>query len=75
MAKQNDDFSFLNLKKDNISYEGADIGGSRLLNHDYLSYSYTDRGVYRPGDTLNLVTIIRDGLANNHSKNLPISLK
>lgn len=75
VAKQNDDFSFLNLKKDNISYEGADIGGSRLLDHDYLSYSYTDRGVYRPGDTLNLVTIIRDGLANNHTKKLPISLK
>ncbi|MGB3093145.1 MAG: MG2 domain-containing protein, partial [Candidatus Zixiibacteriota bacterium] len=36
-----------------------DIGGDPIPREGYEAFLYTDRGVYRPGDTVRMVTIIR----------------
>lgn len=58
MAFGNGDYNFLDLTKPafDLSDRGVDVGGAecggRLL--------YTERGVYRPGETVELMTLVRD---------------
>lgn len=67
------DFSLMQLQRQAISTSGLDIGGIPYLVDGYEAYLYTDRGVYRPGETANLVGIVR-GKNNETPTQLPIQI-
>lgn len=54
-----DDFSFLKLNDGRLDLTDFDVMGRSYLQEGYEAYLYTDRGVYRPNDQVNLVAIIR----------------
>ena len=58
VAKEND-FSFLDLHQHQISTQGFNVEGAPYLAKGHEAFLYTDRGVYRPGETVNLVGIVR----------------
>ncbi|TXR53982.1 Ig-like domain-containing protein [Reinekea thalattae] len=62
LASRNDDFSFLDLRTHYESLNGFDVGGLISSEDAYLlqAYLYSERGVYRPGDDLHLVGVVRD---------------
>ena len=54
-----DDFSFIKLDGEPISAGDFATEGEPYLVEGYEAFLYTDRGIYRPGETVNLVGIIR----------------
>lgn len=58
-AKRNDVFA-VDLRKNPIFLEGND--GQEVSDLPYNSYLFTERGVYRPGETVHFNAIIRDEL-------------
>jgi alpha-2-macroglobulin len=54
-----DDFTFLDLRRP--AFDLTDRGVDGRTSPDQIdAYLYTDRGVYRPGETVNVVTMLRD---------------
>ena len=69
----NGDFSFLDLTR--AAYDLSDRGvGGRVAAVGYDLFLYTDRGVYRPGETVHLGAVLRDW-AGKGVANLPITLR
>jgi hypothetical protein len=69
----NGDFSFLDLTR--AAYDLSDRGvGGRAAPANQDIFIYTDRGVYRPGETVHLGTLLRDW-AGKSIANLPITLR
>lgn len=66
---KDDDFSLLQLQRHPIPTQGFNVGGIPYLRDGHEAFLYTDRAVYRPGETVNLVGIV-------HGKNneIPASL-
>ena len=59
MAYLGSDFSFLDLRRP--AFDLTDRGVEGRASPDLIdAYLYTDRGVYRPGETVNVVTLLRD---------------
>lgn len=52
---------------------GFDIGGINPGDLKTRAYIYTERGVYRPGDSINLSTIVR--FSNGTRDNVPVKLR
>ena len=69
------DFSFLNLqynRKLNKNY--FDIGGERTNTLPYKTFIYSERNLIRPGEKVNLVTLIRNNKGDS-PKELPLVYK
>lgn len=62
-ARKGEDLTFSKLTDCRLPLSDFDVGGAPVLKEGYEAFLYTDRGVYRPGDTVHVVSIIRD--ANN----------
>ncbi len=60
IARAGDDMSFVNLRTHKASLHGFDIEGVRTASQVLKAYVYSSRGVYRPGETVRLVAVIRD---------------
>ena len=58
-VRKDNDFSLLQLQREKLSTNRFDIDGIPYLDDDYEAFLYTERGVYRPGETVNLVSIVR----------------
>ena len=58
-VNKDNDFSLLQLQREKLSTNRFDIDGIPYLDDDYEAFLYTERGVYRPGETVNLVGIVR----------------
>jgi hypothetical protein len=59
MAYYGSDFSYLDLRRP--AFDLTDRGVEGRASPDLIdAYLYTDRGVYRPGETVNVVTLLRD---------------
>lgn len=69
-----DDFSLLQLQRHPISTQGFNVGGIPYLLDGYEAFLYTERGVYRPGETVNLVGIVR-GKDNEIPTSLPTRIE
>lgn len=69
-ANKNDNFAIIKLKSQEISDDGFDTDGVTLENGT-KAFIYTDRGVYRPGEKVNLNIIARQ---NNIAIKHPIKL-
>ncbi len=62
MAYAGDDFTALQLDKPGFDFSDRGVEG-RPDPGPVDGFLYTDRGIYRPGETIQLGTIVRDGLA------------
>ncbi|MDZ7318532.1 MAG: MG2 domain-containing protein, partial [candidate division KSB1 bacterium] len=58
-ATAGDDFSFLELTRRQIATADFDVDGATYLEHGYNGFLYSERGVYRPGETVHLAAIVR----------------
>ncbi len=54
------DLSFLKLEDCELATTDFDVSGRPHLTEGYEASLYNDRGVYRPGETVHLVAVIRD---------------
>ncbi|HET6161993.1 MAG TPA: alpha-2-macroglobulin [Dongiaceae bacterium] len=69
----NGDFSFLDLTR--AAYDLSDRGvGGRTAPANLDLFIYTDRGVYRPGETVHLGALLRDWTGKSKAE-LPITLR
>ncbi len=59
LAQLGQDLTYLIPEKRTLAFEDVDQSG-RSIPHTYDIMLYTERGVYRPGDTIHLTGIIRD---------------
>ena len=73
VAQKGNNFAYVKLEDGNtLSMSNFDISGKEL--HKGLKgYTYTERGVYRPGDSIHLTFVLNDN-ANPLPKNHPVAL-
>ncbi len=60
VATTNGDMSFLAFDDTRIPTGDLDVGGVSHPTSGYEAFLYTDRGIYRPGDTAHVAWIVRD---------------
>ena len=58
-AEKRDDLAFVQLNRHEIATADFNIAGSAYLQKGYEAFLYTSRGVYRPGETVQLAGIVR----------------
>ena len=58
-VEKRDDLAFIQLDRHKISTADFNIAGSAYLQKGYEAFLYTSRGVYRPGETVQLAGIVR----------------
>lgn len=63
-ASKGDDLSYLEFADCLQRISDFDVSGRPMFTRGYEAFVYTDRGVYRPGDTCHLVSIVRGANAS-----------
>ena len=58
-VEKRDDLAFIQLDRHEIATADFNIAGSTYLQKGYEAFLYTSRGVYRPGETVQLAGIVR----------------
>ncbi|HYU35732.1 MAG TPA: alpha-2-macroglobulin [Thermoanaerobaculia bacterium] len=61
MVERGDDFTFLLLDTMRIDTAGLDVGGAEPPGTGYQAYLYGERDIYRPGERLEGLAVVRDG--------------
>jgi uncharacterized protein YfaS (alpha-2-macroglobulin family) len=79
LAQQNNDVSFIPYKNSDreLNFSRFDVGGVVSSNEEQTtlsSYLFTDRGIYRPGDDVNLGLIVKKAYAQAQAAGLPLQL-
>ncbi len=59
--EKGDDFSFLLLDQMGIDTTGLDVDGAEAVGEGYTAFLYGERDLYRPGEKVNGLAIVRDG--------------
>lgn len=73
VAQKGNNFAYVKLENGNaLSMSNFDISGKELQK-GLKGYTYTERGVYRPGDSIHLTFVLNDN-ANPLPKNHPVTL-
>ena len=70
-AAKGEDLSFIELNRRKLSTTNFEVAGAPYLNNGYEAFVYTDRGIYRPGETANLVSVVR-GKDNLTPPSIPV---
>ena len=73
-AKTKDDFAYVDLRNHKETFSAIDVSGASSGN-DLKTYIYSERGVYRPGDTVHFVAVNRNtngGLPHQSSMNFTL---
>ena len=73
-AEKGDDFSLLQLQRHHMPTHSFNVGGVPYLVAGHEAYLYTERGVYRPGETAHLIGIVR-GKNSSTPKSLPVRIE
>ena len=73
-VEKGDDFNFIDLNHTSIETSRFDVGGIYEYSTDYTTYTYSERNIYRPGDKVNLSTIVRSDKIKV-VKDIPIIIK
>ncbi len=60
MAEKDGDVSFLLFNDFGIDTAGLDVGGVDVARQGYTAYLYGERDIYRPGETLKGLAVVRD---------------
>ncbi|HWG07270.1 MAG TPA: MG2 domain-containing protein, partial [Beijerinckiaceae bacterium] len=63
--------TWLDLRDSTVPLGDADVAGRPYLRHGYEAFVYTDRGVYRPGESVHLRAIVR-GPDNAQPQRFPV---
>jgi uncharacterized protein YfaS (alpha-2-macroglobulin family) len=71
--RKDGDFSFLDLTRGGFDLSDRGVGGRKMPGDTDLLF-YSDRGVYRPGETVHVVGLLRDQGAKAITS-LPLTLK
>lgn len=74
LAEFGNDFSFLNLSDGKLDMTDFEIGGRSVLSEGYEAFLYTERGVYRPGETAHVAAIVR-GVKASLPPEFPVRLE
>lgn len=76
IATKGNDISYIKYADLKIGVNNENIAGESYLSaKKYHAAIYSDRGVYRPGDTVHLVGVLRDREHKAPSDSLPVKLK
>ncbi|OJJ16587.1 hypothetical protein BKI52_32240 [marine bacterium AO1-C] len=73
-ARYGKDFNYLHFNQTSVERSAFDIGGIRENKSGYQAFLYGERDLYRPGETINLNTIVRNKKWNTPGQ-IPIKLK
>ncbi len=73
-ASKGNDLAFFQLNQSHISTADFNVTGAPYPGEGYDAYIYPDRGVYRPGETANLVSVVR-GKNNVTPPSFPVLLQ
>lgn len=73
-AKYDGQRSVIKFNEMEWNISGFDIGGVEENKDGTKAFIYTERGVYRPGDEINLSTIVRHG-NSDYPENRPVTLE
>ncbi len=71
---QGNDFNYILFEQTRVETSRYDVGGLRENAAGYQAFIYGDRDIYRPGETVYLNTVIRDGKWESTDE-MPIKLK
>ncbi len=74
LAETGDDFSFLLYDGFRIDTTGQDVGGKPMPKSGYNAYLYGERDIYRPGETVQGVAVVRD-MALHAPQPMPFTLR
>jgi len=58
-VEKDSDLSYLRLDNSRLAISDFDVSGRPFLTDGYEAFLYLDRGVFRPGDTVRLVSLVR----------------
>ena len=58
-VEKDGDLSYLRLDNSRLSTSDFDVSGRPFLTDSYEAFVYLDRGVFRPGETAHLVSMVR----------------
>jgi uncharacterized protein YfaS (alpha-2-macroglobulin family) len=73
IAEEGKQVTVLNQNEMKWSNSGFDVGGVRGERNDTRAYIYTERGVYRPGDSIHLSVMVKNA-DNTYPLNHPVSI-
>jgi uncharacterized protein YfaS (alpha-2-macroglobulin family) len=73
-AEKGDDFNFIDLRQTRIETSRFDVGGIYEYSTDYTAFIYSERNLYRPGDKVNISTIVRNDKIKI-IKDIPVIIK
>lgn len=59
-VEKGDDWSFLLFDRNRVDWTGQDVGGAPLTREGYRAFLYGERDLYRPGETVEGVAVLRD---------------
>ncbi|MFZ9887483.1 MAG: alpha-2-macroglobulin family protein, partial [Myxococcota bacterium] len=76
IATRGDDVSYLKFADVEIPTDQADVSGASYRDDQspYKAALYTDRGVYRPGETVHIVSVLREQNGGLPPSQLPVTL-
>lgn len=74
LVRNGKDFNYIDLYETEIETSRFDVGGQKELSEDYKCFVYSDRNLYRPGETVYLSAIVRSA-DYSIARDLPIILK
>jgi len=74
VARQGEDLTYLPFRRATRREQAGEDLDSYLARAAYLGYAYTDRGIYRPGETVHLAAVIRDDADRAPKPALPMIL-
>ncbi|HTF82161.1 MAG TPA: MG2 domain-containing protein, partial [Cytophagales bacterium] len=72
-ARKGNDFTYLHLNQTRVDMSKFDMGGEAESLSGYQLFVYGDRDLYRPGEKVNVNTVLRDD-AYNTVENFPLEL-
>ena len=79
LVEKGDDFSFLPLRSNGreLDFSRFDVGGavSAKSAQELSAYLFSDRGIYRPGETAHLEAVVRTGDWKASLTGLPVKLE
>ncbi len=73
-AQKDKEFTFLYFNKTRVETSRFDVGGRFDNAAGYQAFLYGDRNIYRPGETIHLTGILRDGSWGT-VESIPVKLK
>ncbi len=76
-AHKKDDFSFIDIYTQSIDLSEYNTHGVPIIKGDYSSYFFSERNLYRPGDTVNMAGIVRKRNINQFTtvKDVPVRME